>query len=143
MGISMTVYPISDDEIEALTNAPSQLSPWLRLQKESAKVFDAWDLLDFILGGSSILVVGDVYFHSSGTTHAVRSGRTREAGGSFAALTADAFRERADPAKMKAAGLWMNESPSGLWTYFTGLRDLVERAAARGQGLLFDRDEDY
>lgn len=164
MGISVSVYPVTDSQISRFSQDPSRIDEFIHNTPNHRGCYlaDFWDGLHFLLTGRpdsrelplAALKRGDVAFRGvSDQAHAIFSRTTQAFTVELQSLTAAVLRERLDLGKMVEAPVY----PVRLWLfpeheestfrelmfYFDRLRDVALEASAGGQGLLFSRYEDW
>jgi len=162
VGISMSVYAVSDAEIRALADSAGQLSDFTRGRgRGECYLADCWDGLHFLLTGDpasralplAALKAGDVvYAEASDPTHAIFSRTAKTLAGELGAMPEAALRKRFDPRAMLESGVYpgrpwafpelADSTFRELLVYFDRLRSRAMRAAEGGTGLLFQRYED-
>jgi hypothetical protein len=163
MGISLSVYAITDEQIHALINQPDLADEWIRRSQlgEECYLADYWDGLHFLLTRNTpddqlpwaALRTGDVEYPQASTTmHAILAATAQAFAGEMQSLYQFDLRERFDLQRMLDAHvypirLWLFpeqvESTFGeLLHYFERLKRIIMQAAEEGKGLLFRRYED-
>jgi hypothetical protein len=149
MSINMKVLPISDDDVASIAVDPKRLED-PSVTSDAAELYDHWREIDFVLGGQSFIMKGDIVLHESKSEpiHAIRSNNVPSLEAALSAISGNELRQRLDPVRMRAAGLWVPEYPQYVDKLFTdlssalnGLRGVVASAAAQGKGLVVWRHE--
>jgi hypothetical protein len=152
MGINMQVFSVTDDEIRASAADPKRVRDrvWGPATTDFAELWDHWRMMDYALGGRSFVMVGDTVIADSGTEpiHAIPASMVPAFAETLRSISDEMLRERLDPNRMRAAGLWVPEYPwyvdrifAEFSSRFHELRDIAARAAVQRHGLIFCRYE--
>ena len=161
MGISLSVYSISDVEIKSLAEDPARLIEFTRSSADACFLADFWDGIHFLMTDGlknqslpcGAIKVGDVTFRKgSEPAHAILSDTAREFAREIARLTDATLRKRFDmdamvKAKIYPGRTWLfseysEQSYQETMFYFGRLRQVAKLASDGGKGLLFERYED-
>ena len=144
----MKVVAATDAEIRAAVGDPSRVLAMFR-GNDSAPLWDMWQTLDFLLGGDTPILRGDIAIADSDPVHGLFSDHVKPFADSLREVTEATLRGNFDSDKMRAAGMfrvlpeYAEQTCHEAWTYFVDLRALIDRAVASGSGLVFCRYEDY
>lgn len=149
MSINMRVLPIRDEQIDELAANPSRLAHDEMIDP-AAELYDTWKNLDYLLGGQSFLVAGDVQLKHSANepAHAIRSLRVPALAAQLDGLSDGDIRDRLGSEAMRSAGMRVSQYHSvdnllrDILPAMHQLRTVVVRAAADGSGLAVWRYED-
>lgn len=148
MSINMKVLPVSDDEIARVAVDPRKLDD-SAYTSAAADLYEHWREIDYLLGGNSFLVTGDVVVKSSinEPAHAVRSERVPALVAHLDSISDGDVRERLSAERMRAAGLHVSRFHNvdnklrDIAPAMYELRAAVARAAAEHHGLVVWRFE--
>lgn len=164
MGISMSIFSVTDAQINQFSQDPSQIDAFIHStpNRRGCYLADFWDGLHFLLNREydsrelplAALKVGDVAYQGvSDQLHAIFSHTAQAFAVELQSLSTTTLQERLDLGKMVEARVypirpWLfpehRESTfRELMFYFDRLRDIAVEASAGGQGLLFSRYEDW
>src|SRR4051812_10519941 len=110
MSINMRVLPVRDEQIAELAADPSQLARD-EMVEPAAELYDNWKNLDYLLGGQSFLVTGDVQLKQSTNepAHAIRSIRVPELVAQLDGLSDGDIRDRLGAEAMRSAGMRVSQ----------------------------------
>jgi hypothetical protein len=167
MGISLTILAASDARIRAFEADPGSLDAIVAAHgPDACDLWDTWDGLHYLLTGHheagslplGALKVGTMGLEgASDPTHVLDGAMTAALAQALRPLEPVDLRRRFDAA-MRTAGeggrpiypgrYWTPHAPTEtvfaeLWAAFDRLRTFVIRAAARGEGLVVCRYEDW
>jgi uncharacterized protein DUF1877 len=162
MGISMSVYRVTDAQIRDFSEDVSRVADFLdRAGRGECYLADFWDGVHFLLTGGpdagelplSALKVGDVEFRGGyEPTHAIFRPMAQSFAAELQGLSEAALRERFDPREMAEARVypirpWLfpehaESTFRELMFYFGRLHNAAAEASVKGHGLLFSRYED-
>lgn len=139
----MRVLPIRDEQIAELAAHPARLASD-EMVDPAAELYDTWKNLDYLLGGQSFLVAGDVQLkHSSDEpAHAIRSSAVPALAAQLDGLFDGDIRDRLGAEAMRAAGMRVSLHHNvdnllrDILPAMYQLRTAVVRAATDGAGLV-------
>jgi len=149
MSINMRVLPIRDEQIAELAAEPGRFARDEMIDP-AAELYDNWRNIDYLLGGQSFLVEGDVQLKHSPNepAHAIRSARVPALAAQLDQLSDGEIRDRLGAEVMRSAGMRVSQYHSvdnllrDVMPAMYQLRTAVVRAAADGSGLAVWRYED-
>lgn len=144
----MRVLPVRDDEIAAIASDP-RLLDGAAMAESATELYDSWRNIDYLLGGKSFLLAGDVELkHSiSEPAHAIRSSGMPALAAQLDAISDGDVRERLGADVMRAAGMRVSQYHNvdnmlrDILPAMHGLRTAVVRAVADKLGLVIWRYE--
>ncbi len=148
MSINMKVLPMSDEDMDLLAADPQRLSDE-KLTEGAAKLYDNWREIDYLLGGGSFLMSGDVLVKDSRDepAYAIKSDRVPALAALLDSISDGDVRQRLDAERMRAAGVHVSRFHNvdnmlrDIAPAMNELRSAVARAAAEKRGLLIWRFE--
>jgi hypothetical protein len=149
MTINMRVMSASDEEIAVIAANPKRLDHQYDLS-QVAELYVHWRVLDYLLGGQSFLVKGDTVLKESKNepVHVIRTAGLPTIADALQSASESEVRTKLDPARMRAAGLWVPEYPQyaneilpAILAALGELRDVVARASRDAKGLVVWRYE--
>ena len=148
MSINVRVLPVSDEQFAKLAADPSRLARD-EMTDPAAELYDNWRNLDYLLGGQSFLVTGDVQLKDSTNepAHAIRSARVPALAAQLDGLSDGDIRDRLGAEAMRSAGMRVSQYHTvdnmlrDILPAMHQLRTAVVRAAAEERGLVVWRYE--
>lgn len=168
MGMSISVLAATDEQIRAFRAAPSAIDAIIAAHgPDSCDLWDYGDGVHYLLTGHAaagslplgVLKAGTTTFaDAADPTHALHGAMTAALAEALQRLGPDDLRRRFDPPAMMTAGeggrpiypgrYWTPHASSDrvfaeVWAVFERFRAFVAGAAARGEGLVVCRYEDW
>ncbi len=148
MSYNMRVLPLPDDDIQRIAMNPRVLEQ-SAMADAATELYDQWREIDYILGGQSFLLRGDVVLKQSANepAHAILSKRVPQLASELERITDGEIRERLSPERMAEAGRRVpayhnvDSMLRDILPAIYGLRTAVARAAAEQRGLVIWRYE--
>ncbi len=148
MSINMRVLPVRDDEIAAIAADP-RLLDGDAMAESATELYDSWRNIDYLLGGNSFLLAGDVEVKDSinEPAHAIRSNSIPALAAQLDAISDGDIRKRLGADVMRAAGMRVSQYHNvdnmlrDILPAIHRLRTAVVRAVADKFGLVIWRYE--
>lgn len=148
MSINMRILPVRDEEIERIAAEPRKLDDAANTAA-ATELYDNWREIDYLLGGQSFLLVGDVVVKHSvdEPAHGVRSNHMPAIVALLDSISDGDVRERLSAESMRAAGVEVSRYHNvdnmlrDIAPAMYRLRTAIARAAAENCGLVIWRYE--